>query len=76
MDPPGGYSLMLDGTEVANGGGFGFGEIKQIAGDCECPAGHSLLSIVAVKESNNEPLMEWALSYQNRCLERFHEQRQ
>jgi hypothetical protein len=69
MNSPSGYSLMLDGVEVANGDTFEFGEnkygeIKHI-GDCVCPARHSLLSIVAVKNNNVIP-MEWALSYQNK----------
>ena len=67
MDSPSGYSLMIDGIEVASGGTFEFGEIKHI-GDCDCPARQSLLSIVAVFPSgnSNNPPMEWALSYQNR----------
>ena len=63
---PGGYSVMLDGEEVANGGGdFEFFETKYITGDCNCPAGLSLLSIVAKNSYNTDIPMEWALSHQN-----------
>ncbi len=65
MDAPGGYSLMLDGIEVAYGGDFGFGEIKHV-GDCSCPAGQSMLSILAVDNDYSEYSMEWALSFQNK----------
>jgi hypothetical protein len=67
---PGGYSVMLDGEEVANGDNFQFkddaffsyGETKYITGNCDCPAGLSLLSIMAY--SIDFENMEWALSYQ------------
>jgi hypothetical protein len=62
---PGGYSVMLDGEEVANGGDFGFGETRFITGDCNCPAGLSLLSIVAKNSPDSYIPMEWALSHQN-----------
>ena len=65
LDPPAGYALMLDGIEVANGGDFRIGEIQHI-GNCDCPAGHSLLSIIAKDNGHEDPEMEWALSYQNR----------
>jgi hypothetical protein len=70
IEDPGGYSVMLDGQEVANGVNFLFkegadfssGETKYITGNCDCPAGLSLLSIVA---QNLFPPMVWALSHQN-----------
>jgi hypothetical protein len=62
---PGGYSVMLDGAEVANGNDFGFGETKYITGDCNCPAGRSSLFIVAKDSYNDNAEMEWALSHQN-----------
>ena len=35
MQVPGGYSVMLDGVEVANGGAdLGYGATKYITGDC------------------------------------------
>lgn len=47
MDPPGVYSLMLDSKEVTQGGGdFMRGEIIRI-GNCDCPVGTYLLSILA-----------------------------
>jgi hypothetical protein len=64
---PSGYSVMLDGEEVASGGSdFSYGESKYITGNCDCPAGLTLLSIMAadISGSYNIP-MEWALSYQN-----------
>ena len=66
MQVPGGYSVMLDGEEVANGGAdLGYGTTKYITGDCTvCPAGLSLLSIVA-KDSVQDIPMGWALSHQN-----------
>jgi hypothetical protein len=73
IQDPGGYSVMLDGKEVANGddfrfkegGDLRFGETKYITGDCNCPAGLSLLSIVASDSKFLEIQMRWALSYQN-----------
>jgi hypothetical protein len=66
MQVPGGYSAMLDGEEVANGGDFlDYGATKYITGDCNCPAGLSLLSIVAENIAGSDFPMEWALSHQN-----------
>jgi hypothetical protein len=64
---PGGYSVMLDGEEVANGGAdLGYGTTKYITGDCTgCPAGLSPLSIVAKNIACSDIPMEWALSHQN-----------
>jgi hypothetical protein len=83
MQVPGGYSVMLDGEEVANGddfrfnetksvtaGDFKFVETKYITGDCDCPAGLSLLSIVAKDSIDVDIPMEWALSYQNKTAAR------
>ena len=65
MDPPGIYSVILDGEEIASGGPeMKFGEILHI-GNCDCPEGTSLLSVVAVK---NPYSMEWALSHENHTL--------
>jgi hypothetical protein len=59
---PGGYSVMLDGVEVANGGAdFSYGATKYITGDCNCPAGLTLLTILA----DSDMPLEWALSHQN-----------
>jgi hypothetical protein len=66
IQDPGGYSVMLDGEEVANGGDFSYGESKYITGDCDCPAGLTLLSIVA--QNGELSNMEWALSHQNSTL--------
>jgi hypothetical protein len=64
MQVPSGYSVMLDGEEVANGGAdFIYGESKYITGDCDCPAGLTLISIVAQNWWFTK--MEWALSHQN-----------
>ena len=61
---PGGYSVILDGEEVASGGAdFIYGESKYITGDCDCPAGLTLISILA--QNCWFPTMEWALSHQN-----------
>jgi hypothetical protein len=69
IEYPGGYSVMLDGEEVASGGAdFRYGESKHITGDCNCPAGLSLLSIMAIDSSGSDIPMEWALSYQNSTL--------
>jgi hypothetical protein len=76
IQDPGGYSVMLDGEEVANGdnfqfkegGDFKFGETKYINGDCDCPAGLTRLSIVAKNISGSDIPMEWALSHQNTTL--------
>jgi hypothetical protein len=67
---PGGYSLMLDGEEVASGGSdFSYGESKYITGNCDCPAGLTLLSIMAANISGSYIIpMEWALSHQNSTL--------
>jgi hypothetical protein len=46
MDSSLGCSFVLGVIEDANGGDFGFSEINHV-GDCDCPAGRSLLSIVA-----------------------------
>jgi hypothetical protein len=63
---PSGYSVMLDGEEVASGGSdFSYGESKYITGNCDCPAGLTLLSIMAADISGSYIPMEWALSYQN-----------
>jgi hypothetical protein len=70
IQDPGGYSVMLDGEEKANGNDFGFGETKFITGDCNCPAGLTLLSIMAKDSSGSDIPMEWALSYQNKTAER------
>lgn len=84
MQVPGSYSVMLDGEEVANGddfrfnetksvtdGDFKFGETKYITGDCNCPAGLSLLSIVAKDNMVDVDIpMEWALSNQNKTAAR------
>jgi hypothetical protein len=64
IEDPGGYSVMLDGEEVANGDDFSYGETKYITGDCHCPAGLSLLSIMTYSIDFDIP-MEWALSHQN-----------
>lgn len=64
LDPPGVYSLMLDGKEITRGREFKLGEIKHF-GNCDCPEGASQLSIIAAK--NSRP-MEWALSYPNKTL--------
>jgi hypothetical protein len=61
IQDPGGYSVMLDGVEVANGDDFSQSKTKYITGDCDCPAGLTLLSIVA---QGFNPI-EWALSHQN-----------
>jgi hypothetical protein len=67
IQDPGGYSVLLDGEEIAKGGAdFRYGESKYITGDCGCPAGLSLLSIMAY--SLDFENMEWALSYQNSTL--------
>ena len=67
----GGYSVMLDGEEVASGGSdFSYGESKYITGNCDCPAGLTLLSVMAQDSYDNEIPMEWALSYQNKTAER------
>ena len=66
MQVPGGYSAMLDGEEVANGGDFlDYGATKYITGDCNCPAGLSLLTIGAKNSPGSYIPMEWALSHQN-----------
>jgi hypothetical protein len=70
IQDPGGYSVMLDGVEVANGDDFSQSETKYITGDCNCPAGLSLLSIVAKNSYDVDIPMEWALSYQNKTAER------
>lgn len=46
MDSSLGCSFVLGVIEDANGGDFGFSEINRV-GDYDCPAGRSLLSIVA-----------------------------
>jgi len=46
MDPSLGCSFVLGVIEDANGRDFGFCEINHV-GNCDCPAGRSLLSIVA-----------------------------
>ena len=62
IQDPGGYSVMLDGVEVANGGAdFSYGETKYITGNCDCDTGLSLLTIL----TNSYMPMEWALSHQN-----------
>jgi hypothetical protein len=63
LQDPGGYSVMLDGEEVANGDDFSYGESKYITGNCDCPAGLSLLSIMA-HFYWRFTTMEWALSHQ------------
>ena len=71
MQVPCGYSVILDGEEVASGGAdFRYGESKHITGDCNCPAWLSLLSIMAIDSSGSDIPMEWALSYQNKTAER------
>jgi protocatechuate 3,4-dioxygenase beta subunit len=77
MKDPGGYSVMLDGVKVANGGDFRFTEngdnrfveTKYITGNCDyCSEKTTLLSIVARTSSNIKTPMAWALSYQNSTL--------
>jgi hypothetical protein len=69
MQVPCGYSVILDGEEVASGGAdFSYGESKYITGNCGCPAGLTLLSIVAQDRSSSDIPMEWALSHQNSTL--------
>jgi hypothetical protein len=72
MQVLGGYSVILDGEEVASGGSdFSYVVTKHITGNCDCPAGLSRLSIMAA-DLNMGPdqtiPMEWALSYQNSTL--------
>ena len=63
---PGSYSVMLDGVEVANGGAdLDYGATKYITGDCNCPAGLSLLTVGAQNSPGSYIPMEWALSHQN-----------
>ena len=66
MDPSLGCSSVLGVMEDANGGDFGFSEINHI-GDCDCPAGRSLLSIVAgeLRHSGLYDEMQ-TITYQNR----------
>ena len=45
------------------GGDFSYGVTKYITGDCDCPAGLTLISIVA--QNWWFTTMEWALSHQN-----------
>ena len=61
LNQPGVYSLMLDGEEVARGGNFDIFELHHF-GDCNCPTGESLLSVVA--NTNRYP-MNWTLTSQS-----------
>lgn len=65
MSPPGVYSLILEGEEVARGGEFDRYYLHRI-GECDCPAGESLLTVDAEKFTYlDETQLNWSLSHQN-----------